>query len=234
MTGQVEGEFKQPPAKSAMVQTFRAVAVAAGYTEKEASAITGHVLRSAGAQYMARLGVEYYKIQLFCRWGSETILRYLRDSPLEESEKWLNEAAAGEYHLRELVQQAVVNVGFGTKGLDEKEIWKVVEDALSAGTSDILSQATLDKEEIENLLQELRTKKLEMEDQWAEELSRKFLPKYVMNLQSRRVHAVRDAYCSGCGYDFRNSRDYELMNQIPEGAARCETPGCMKLFDRYA
>ena len=37
----------------------------------------------------ARQGLEYYRIQHFCRWGSDTILKGLRNSPLENSENWL-------------------------------------------------------------------------------------------------------------------------------------------------
>ena len=79
----------QPPSKKAMIDTFRSVAQALGWRQEAVQALTGHVLRSTGAQFLARQGIEYYRIQLFCRWGSNTVLRYLRDAPLEGSEKWL-------------------------------------------------------------------------------------------------------------------------------------------------
>ena len=74
---------------------FRMVAKAVGWKDEGCKTITGHTLRCTGAQHIARLGVEYYKIQFFCRWGSGAILKYLRDIPLEGSEEWLNQAAEG-------------------------------------------------------------------------------------------------------------------------------------------
>lgn len=81
---------KKTPTKQGMVKAFRRVAVALGLTEEEAQEITGHILRPMGAQLMARKGIEFYKIQLFCRWGSDVILKYLREVPLENSDQWLD------------------------------------------------------------------------------------------------------------------------------------------------
>ena len=41
-----------------------------------------HVLRVAGAQCLARAGFELFLIQLFARWGSAAILRYVQPAPL--------------------------------------------------------------------------------------------------------------------------------------------------------
>ena len=66
---------KTPPTKQGMIKAFRRVAITMGLSEEEAQNITGHMLRPVGAQFMARKGIEFYKIQLFCRWGSDAILR---------------------------------------------------------------------------------------------------------------------------------------------------------------
>ena len=42
-----------------------------------------HSLRRGGAQHLARAGWPIHMIQLMGRWGSKTILRYCRDTPLE-------------------------------------------------------------------------------------------------------------------------------------------------------
>ena len=223
---------KDPPSKAAMVQAFRLVAEKAGYDSKQVFAITGHTLRSTGAQHFAHTGVEFYKIQLYCRWGSETILRYLRDAPLEESETWLAGESNPDFDMGELVQRTVNTVQVINQEFDPKEVETMVYDILSAHASKELDQFKLARTEIDLIAEELKAKGKEIKDLWATELTRKFLPRYVMNLQSRRIHAVRDAYACGCGYDFRNSKEYELMNEIPEGAARCETSGCTKLFER--
>ena len=87
-----------------MVATFHKVALHLGWTEEEARALAGHALRPTGAQHMARHGIELFRIQLFCRWESSTVLKYLRDIPLEGSETWLSEGAADEpLSLKEII-----------------------------------------------------------------------------------------------------------------------------------
>ena len=41
-----------------------------------------HVLRVMAAQFLARKKVDLYRIQLFARWGSNAVLRYVQDAPL--------------------------------------------------------------------------------------------------------------------------------------------------------
>ena len=41
-----------------------------------------HCLRVSGAQFLARMGLELIIIQLFARWGSMAVLRYIQDAPL--------------------------------------------------------------------------------------------------------------------------------------------------------
>ena len=43
---------------------------------------TGHSARASGAQHLAKLNVELWRIQLFGRWGSEAFLRYVREAPI--------------------------------------------------------------------------------------------------------------------------------------------------------
>ena len=41
-----------------------------------------HVLRVIGAQYLAAKHVEMYRIQLYARWGSDAVQRYVQEAPL--------------------------------------------------------------------------------------------------------------------------------------------------------
>ena len=41
-----------------------------------------HALRVAGAQALAAAGVETVVIQVFARWGSAAVLRYIQETPL--------------------------------------------------------------------------------------------------------------------------------------------------------
>jgi len=54
-----------------------------------------HVLRVAGAQFLARSGLDLILIQLFARWGSNAVLRYVQDAPLELQGGVAIRAAAG-------------------------------------------------------------------------------------------------------------------------------------------
>jgi hypothetical protein len=64
--------------KEAMVAAFRAAAKAAGMPADVF--ITGHSPRVTGAQRMALAGVSAWRIQVFGRWGSAAVLKYVRDT----------------------------------------------------------------------------------------------------------------------------------------------------------
>ena len=55
--------------------------------------VSGHSLRVTGAQGLARAGVEVWAIQLLGRWGSDTVLEYVREVPLELSTSWAAKVA---------------------------------------------------------------------------------------------------------------------------------------------
>ena len=44
----------------------------------------GHSCRVAGSRFWAHHGMEIYKLQIFARWGSDVILRYVADAPLHQ------------------------------------------------------------------------------------------------------------------------------------------------------
>ena len=223
---------KLAPTKQQMIKTFRHVAEAMGLDETSVAGIAGHVLRCSGAQYMARVGIEFYKIQLFCRWGSETILRYLRDVPLEDSPQWLNQAT-DKNSLEEIVQTASDLVREYSPKVAVSEIEKVIVSSLETTTAEVLLCANEAKDDIASVVAQLKERQIEVNDQWAAELSRRFLPKFVLNCSTNKVHAVRDAYTTGCGFEFRNTRvtrDFMFLNNVQDGQSRCEAQGCIKQF----
>jgi hypothetical protein len=54
--------------------------------------VSGHSLRVAGAQGLARAGVDVWAIQLLGRWGSSAVLGYVREVPLEHAASWASRA----------------------------------------------------------------------------------------------------------------------------------------------
>jgi len=50
-----------------------------------AQRFSGHTFRVTGAMYLASCGIDIWRIQLHCRWGSSSVLRYVRPAPLSGS-----------------------------------------------------------------------------------------------------------------------------------------------------
>ena len=222
----------EAPTKAAMVETFRLVAGAVGMSEDQRKALTGHALRATGAQFMARRGIEYYKIQLYCRWGSETILKYLRDAPLEGAEDWVAESVAVEPSVEEVIEQSVHSVA-SQGGVREETVERLVQQLLETHVSQVFTVIDNQKNDILRIVEELKTKKILIDDHWATELSRRFLPRYVLNLSSNKLHAVKDSLATGCGFDWRGSSDCTLYNNVPTSVQKCEKAGCVKLFNQF-
>ena len=53
---------------------------------RECHRFHGHALRVTGAQFLARAGLELLLIQLFARWGSAAVLRYVQQAPLNSQQ----------------------------------------------------------------------------------------------------------------------------------------------------
>ena len=72
--------------KAAVVETLEATVQ--GYGEEIVGSnggrlYGGHSFRVAGAQRLASLGVDVIKIMVMARWAGETILRYVKEAPLD-------------------------------------------------------------------------------------------------------------------------------------------------------
>ena len=64
------------------------MAVALGLVSDESVGtrrFSGHTFRVTGAMYLASCGIDIWRIQLHCRWGSNSVLRYVRLAPLSGS-----------------------------------------------------------------------------------------------------------------------------------------------------
>ena len=95
----------EPCSRQAMVETIRAAARHLSLPAVSAGGLhlwAGHSLRVGGAQSLAALGLDTWCIQLLGRWGSDTVLDYIRSSPLVSSHLWAARAAnaAGPSELR--------------------------------------------------------------------------------------------------------------------------------------
>ena len=59
----------------------------------DSARVSGHSLRVTGAQGLSKLGVDTWAIQLLGRWGSATVLDYIKEVPLELASTWAKRAA---------------------------------------------------------------------------------------------------------------------------------------------
>jgi len=73
------------PLKNCVVTALERVLSAAGETIVDSAGrrrYGGHSLRVTGSRYWTGLGLEVFKVQIFARWGSNIILRYVSDIPI--------------------------------------------------------------------------------------------------------------------------------------------------------
>ena len=74
--------------KSNFTQTVVVAARHLGLPETAAGGmerLSGHSMRATGAQGLARLGMDIFSIQLLGRWGSSTVLAYVRDAAVGQT-----------------------------------------------------------------------------------------------------------------------------------------------------
>lgn len=148
---------------------------------------------------------------------------------MEGTDQWMNEAA--DKSIEEITEQISHHVPV-EKGVSREQVQEMVTEVLSARASEVLSGATEAQAEITTLLREMNTQSERMSEQWASELSRRFLPKFLVNKSSCKVHAIKDAYTTACGFEFRLARDCEFKTTFKEDS-QCEAAGCVKLFNAW-
>jgi hypothetical protein len=76
----------QPVARAAVVAALEATVQAYGdpiVQPNGSRLLGGHSFRVTGAQQLASLGVDIIKIMVLARWAGESVLRYVRDAPLD-------------------------------------------------------------------------------------------------------------------------------------------------------
>ncbi len=118
--------------------------------------IQGHSMRVSGAQHLAKAGIDLWRVQVFGRWGSAAVLKYVRDSLLGVQGGGL--AAEVELNLK---QQSLVSVG-NSCGAAEGDTGKVMSVLESQGHDKIdwgsrLETVEMNWDAIKAELEEFRT-----------------------------------------------------------------------------
>jgi len=94
--------------KPAVVATLLASATLLGVPRASpdgSERVSGHSLRAAGAQGLARAGIDLWAIQLLGRWGSDAVKGYVREAHLARSAEWARQAMRSR-SLEEVVAEA--------------------------------------------------------------------------------------------------------------------------------
>ena len=84
--------------KAGVTETIRGAAQRLGHELVDAGGLflhSGHAMRVTGAQALFRAGVSEHTISLIARWGSATVLTYIRKAPLAASHHLAALAVAG-------------------------------------------------------------------------------------------------------------------------------------------
>ena len=160
--------------------------------------VSGHSLRVTGAQGLARIGVDTWAIQLLGRWGSATVLEYIKEVPLELSASWARRAAK---HV----------------ALDEAVVMQ--SPPLSVGSSAVGSQvsgrAALS---LRQALEDERAKVAEEKDSPVVKFLRSSAGIWHKVLPSGRVGPM-SSWTTRCGWAFSRS-DACLADDLPSSALK--------------
>ena len=84
----------RPCTKKGVTATIEELAHRLGFPRRSPEGLvlwTGHSLRVAGAQSLAAAGLDLWAVQLMGRWGSSTVLQYIRETPLKTSAHWASQ-----------------------------------------------------------------------------------------------------------------------------------------------
>ena len=201
-----------------MAETFWMVARELGWDVAETKNMTGHALR-------AWLGVEL-NITKFSSFVDGAATPYFVTS---EMHPWTISHALERSSLQEVLCQTALVVNLSRKEISEPDIERIVLDAQSSDTLRLVDEK---KEEILRMVVPLKTQKIVMDDRWAGELSGRFLPKFVVNHKSHKIHAVRDAMCTGCGFEWRNSKAPSCLGHERSIAAKASVTHWKRLGGR--
>jgi hypothetical protein len=137
-------------AKADMVRSFEKLAMMTGGSPSTCTSISGHTARVSGAQFLAKLGLEVYILQILARHASSTILRYVRDAPLAQ-----------------LTEMTRLKWSATSRGEHAKEGWIQEAENLRQAIKDLqttprppgryIAEDKVDETEVENLVQNTLT-----------------------------------------------------------------------------
>ena len=172
---------------------------------REAQRFGEHVMRVAGAQFFARRGIDLFMIQLYARWGSAAVLKYVQDAPLAQQASVAGRLASSVRLMQSLESvRKEVNLGLktGKQSLNDK-----CRDTLKD------SPGWARKAELEALVSRVEVLEGKVDRRH----------RFVMNMDSFCVHKVlmweedipKDMWETVCHWKFGTAQ-FEFVQTLPE------------------
>lgn len=180
----------QPMGKGDMACFYTCLAQAAGLPELW---LPPHAARVTGAVSMALAGLSEWTIQVFCRWGSPTVLRYVRDALLGHRGSMLRRSAGSKMgpslgDLRECAKREAHATGVHHQPL-------VTEDALEQLVEAAIRKSREEQGDVtRELLQKISALGRELQD-----VKGRLLPA-AAKCERGRWHTVRTASLAHCSW----------------------------------
>jgi len=176
-----------PVSKVNIIKAFKDLALAAGMPSSVR--ITGHSCRVTGAQRMAAAGISEWRIQVFGRWGSDAVLKYIREAAIDANSHHL--AAEVEEALTIPLRQFVAQVGMP----------QVPRQVQELALEELSSDRRAGDEDIKQLALDFARHCTDVQTQ-LRDMGAKVLPSAVVCRASGKAHKIDNALSTLCGWSW--------------------------------
>ena len=170
-------------------------------------------MRVAGAQFFARRGIELFMIQLYARWGSSAVLRYVKDAPLKTQAKVAGKLAASMRHMQS-IEDVRKKLRPDSKGSTTGDLESSCRNMLEKSTKVVRSG------ELQALVKRVEVIESKVDKDHV----------YVINTETLCAHKVRlwsselkpSEWRTVCNWDFGQGKEqYEWLKSV-EGVKTCD------------
>jgi hypothetical protein len=180
-------------------------------------------MRATAAQALARAGLDWWRIQLFLRWGSKAILGYVQEAPLAASATLSGEVTE-RLALSEL-QRSIVDKETKLGDKDLNRIKTIINDILESRFAAMPPAQVISPEVVqaEVGLTRCLEEALELESKEVQPQLR-----FIRNGHpaSMIVHVARDALRSVCGWEYAKSPWHTIVTGDEAKPRRCNACRC--------
>jgi hypothetical protein len=174
-------------------------------------------MRATAAQALARAGLDWWRIQLFLRWGSKAILGYVQEAPLASSASIAGEVTQ-KLALSDL-ERSMVDRELSLSCKDLRKIRTIVSDLMEAKFAAMPPSEVLDPSQVKAECAQDVSKALEAPAVSSE--GRELQHVRNGHPASLVVHVVRSASHAACGWEYAKSPWHQFVSGERARLMRC-------------